>query len=298
MVVRVNRISFLGLGSVDHDRMIDHYRRVIGLPVAYEAPSELFLACGIGHHALALHRDSHAGHRYVGLEIGSGVSLKDAALDLTKAGIRAETQTDAFPGISDCILIRDPDGYAIYLHSSAEFTARSQAAPLSSPDKLGHVAMFVGNANSSQDFYREHLGFRMSDWVEDYFVFMRCNADHHGLNFQRADRKGMFHFAFELRDASRLIRNCDNLALNGAKILWGPGRHGPGHNIFTYHRDPDGNIVEFYCELDRMSDESLGYFDPRPHHQHFPQQPRVWSLKETPGPANIWGPHAPQGWRD
>ncbi len=52
MVVRINRISFLGLGSVEHDRMIDHYKRVIGLPVAYETSSELFLACGIGHHAI------------------------------------------------------------------------------------------------------------------------------------------------------------------------------------------------------------------------------------------------------
>lgn len=298
MTVSVNRISFVGLGSADHDRMIDHYKRVVGLPVAYETSSDLFLACGIGHHALALHKSPKGGHRYVGLEIGGDVTLKDVARELTNAGLKAETKSDVFPGVGSCVHIQDTDGYEIYLHGSADNADKSQTASLYAPDKLGHVAMFVEDAKSSHDFYQNHLGFRMSDWVEDYFVFMRCNADHHGLNFQRSDRKGMFHFAFELRDASRLIQSCDNLAINGTNILWGPGRHGPGHNIFTYHRDPDGNIVEFYCELDRMSDESLGYFDPRPHHQEFPQRPKVWSLRDTPGPANIWGPHAPNGWRD
>ena len=33
------------------------------------------------------------------------------------------------------------------------------------------------------DFYGKVLGFRISDWIGDFFVFMRCNADHHSVNF-------------------------------------------------------------------------------------------------------------------
>ena len=47
-------------------------------------------------------------------------------------------------------------------------------------------------------------------------------------------------------------------------MLWGPVRHGPGHNVATYHRNPDEHTVELYIELDQMKDEELGYFDPRP----------------------------------
>jgi len=32
----------------------------------------------------------------------------------------------------------------------------------------------------------------------------------------------------------------------------------------TYHQDAAGQIIELFAELDRMSDESLGYFDPKP----------------------------------
>ena len=68
-------------------------------------------------------------------------------------------------------------------------------------------------------------------------------------------------------------------------LIWGPGRHGPGHNVFTYHRNPDDQIVELFTELDKMLDENLGYFDPRPWHRDRPQKPKVWRGL----PRDIWG---------
>ena len=41
-----------------------------------------------------------------------------------------------------------------------------------------------------------------------------------------------FHTAFELRDWGHMQTACDFLSLNGYKLLWGPGRHGIGHNLF------------------------------------------------------------------
>jgi hypothetical protein len=45
-------------------------------------------------------------------------------------------------------------------------------------------------------------------------------------------------------------------------------------------------VVEFFCELDQMKDEELGYFEPRPWHRDTPQRPKRW----TPGKTSIWGP--------
>ena len=70
-------------------------------------------------------------------------------------------------------------------------------------------------------------------------------------------------------------------------INWGPLRHGPGHNIATYHHNCDQQVVEFFCELDQMKDEELGYFDPRPWHHDTPQRPKTWDRKISP---NLWGP--------
>jgi len=40
-----------------------------------------------------------------------------------------------------------------------------------------------------------------------------------------------------------------------------------------------------FTELDKMLDESLGYFDPRSWHRDRPQAPKVWTY-----PTDIWGP--------
>ena len=78
---------------------------------------------------------------------------------------------------------------------------------------------------------------------------------------------------------------CDWLGRNRIDILWGPVRHGPGHNVAIYHRDPDDRVVEFFFDMDRMVDEELGYFDPRPWHRDRPQKPKVW----VGLPRDVWG---------
>jgi hypothetical protein len=74
-------------------------------------------------------------------------------------------------------------------------------------------------------------------------------------------------------------------------MLWGPGRHGIGHNLFAYHQSPAGLITELFAELDQMKDEALGYFEPRPWHRDNPQRPKVWP--KDPSAANLWGPMPP-----
>ena len=65
--------------------------------------------------------------------------------------------------------------------------------------------------------------------------------------------------AFELKDFIHLQNSCDLFGQKKIPIIWGPLRHGPGHNIATYHRNPDDQVIEFFCELDQMVDEELGY---------------------------------------
>ena len=113
---------------------------------------------------------------------------------------------------------------------------------------------------------------------------MRCNTDHHTVNFIKGDKAELHHIAFELKDMSHMQNACEMFATEEDPILWGPVRHGPGHNVATYHRNPDEQTVEFFCELDQMKDEELGYFDPRPWHRDTPQRPK---RAGSPGPPPI-----------
>ena len=218
------------------------------------------------------------------------IDLADARRNLAEHNISSEQRTDAHPGIGSLIAFLDPKGTPIELFSNGTF---HEPMPVNGigPLKLGHLAFIVDDPKEMARFYGEVLGFRVSDWVEDFFVFMRCNPDHHTVNFLQGDQIRMHHLAFELRDAAHLVESCEVLARNSSTILWGPVRHGPGHNMATYHRDAAGHIIELFTELDRMSDEELGYFDPRPWHADRPQYPRTWPKNER---RDVWGPQIPQ----
>lgn len=288
------KLGFVGLNCTDVERMTQHYTEVIGLPKVLDAGSDSYFSCGDDHHALILNKSGGTGLTYIGLQIEGQGSLDDVAQELRSAGVQSTLKSDLFAGIPQCIEITDPDGYVVYLYRDIAVTKKPYSNVGISPQKLGHVALFCNNAKRSDEYYSGLLNFRCSDWIQDLFVFLRCNSDHHSVNFLQRATPGMFHFALECADSAHLIKACDELGQRKIKIDWGPGRHGPGHNLYTYHHDPDGNIVELFAEIDRMSNEILGYFDPRPYHRDSPQRPTVWKF----GPdIDIWGPPIPKEFR-
>ena len=252
MTVNVVKLGFVGLHVGDRDSMKRHFHEVIGLPVSEESPEAIYLACGSDYHAIGLYPSANrTGIRHFGFRVDSALSLADAMKDLTASGVKAERKSDVFPGIPETIEVTDPDGYTVFLYHDSAPVQLPYGLQGVGPVKLGHVALFVENSPKSAKYYTDVFGFRWSDWCEDLFVFMRCNADHHSLNLTNNKRRGMFHVAFELRDLGHIGRGCDVLAANGTPIVWGPGRHGMGHNLFAYHRDPEGNTVEFMADMDR-----------------------------------------------
>lgn len=290
------RLGFIGLNVVHAEAMRRYYQNVVGLPLTETVGQDVYLACGGDHHALSLHVAERPGFRHMGLQIGGEGPLDDVLAALSRRGVEAQLLNDHIPGVPHCLGFTDIDGYTVYLYR----TARSATAPYGTagigPVKLGHLALFARHSQATYDFYSSLLGFRWSDWVEDKFVFMRCGADHHTLNFLRSPKVGLFHFAFELRDWAHLGAACDILARNKIKLFCGPGRHGLGHNLYLYQHDPDGNIVEMFADMDVMSNEAQGYFDPRPHHEDLPQRPKIWP--NTPETGDQWGVPVPAGFLD
>jgi catechol 2,3-dioxygenase-like lactoylglutathione lyase family enzyme len=227
-------------------------------------------------------------------QVAPGSDFGEIAKWLTTQGIKSDIRSDDIPGMSKSLAFDDIKGTTIELITDWQFLTPNQSVGGVAPFKFGHVAFVVPDVQAIADFYGKILGFRVSDWIEDIFVFMRCNPDHHTVNFVQGKRATMHHFAFQLRDFSHLENGCDVLSLNRIPIIWGPLRHGPGHNVSIYHRNPDGQVVEFYAELDQLLDEDLGFFDPRPWHEDQPQRPKVWTRANRSIAG--WGPPPSHDW--
>ncbi|MBI3076861.1 MAG: VOC family protein [Deltaproteobacteria bacterium] len=61
----------------------------------------------------------------------------------------------------------------------------------------------------------------------------------------------MNHFAWEVASLDELKKAKGLLEARGIPILWS-GQHGPGNNKGIYFTDPEGNVVELYCDLDQI----------------------------------------------
>ncbi|GLV55771.1 oxidoreductase [Dictyobacter sp. S3.2.2.5] len=294
-MVHVAKIGHAAFHTTNLDRLLAYYTDILGLTLtARGSDGTAYLSCGIDHHSVILTPATENRLHHVAFQLDQSVSLSDAARQLHEAGIESELMSDAQPGIPELLQISDPDSNLIQLYANTEHVSSGFGGTGIVPVKLGHVAMYVSDVKKVVAFYQQALGFRVSDWLEDFFVFMRCTIDHHTMNFLQSKRKNeMFHVAFELRDWAQVQSACDWLNKHHLPLAWGPGRHGIGHNIFTYHYDPDHNLVELFTEIDILSNEDVGYFEPRPWHEDFPQEPKVW--KDSPEAVNKWGVLPPAG---
>ena len=73
----------------------------------------------------------------------------------------------------------DPKGTGIEVFAEQTPISKNQPVAGIGPIKLGHLAFCVDDPKQFADFYSRVLGFRVSDWIQDWFVFMRCGPDHH-----------------------------------------------------------------------------------------------------------------------
>lgn len=146
------------------------------------------------------------------------------------------------------------------------------------PRKLGHVVLGSTDADASNRFFVEGIGFKISDEVKGAAYFMRCSTDHHNLLVQRAPVRFLHHTSWQVEDVDEIGYGAQALlSKDPARHVWGFGRHHIGSNFFWYFRDPAGNFSEYYADMDCVIDDQLW-------------KPQVWEGMHA---LYSWGPPPP-----
>lgn len=291
-MTRVHKIAHASYNTPDLDRQTEYYTDILGLTLAAREKDAVYLANAVDHHSVVLRKGNRAECTRIGFQIAPDEDLSVFEKQTAAHGVKVTRKSDPEPSISEMLSFEDPKGTLVEVFKRGDFSHQKFATRGVVPHKLGHVAFHCEDVQKVCKFYTDVLGFRVSDWMADFFVFLRCGPDHHTVNLMGTGSNRHFHTAFEVRDWGHLQTACDYLSINGYPLLWGPGRHGIGHNLFAYHRSPNGLITELFAELDQMKDEALGYFEPRPWHRDNPQCPKVWP--KDPAASNLWGPGPPE----
>ena len=87
-------------------------------------------------------------------------------------------------------------------------------------------------------------------------VFLRSDPEHHSFATFRAPESRADHHCYETGGWIDIRDWGDRMASLRIPLWWGPGRHGPGNNLFFMIEDPDGHKVEFSAELELMTQET------------------------------------------
>jgi 2,3-dihydroxy-p-cumate/2,3-dihydroxybenzoate 3,4-dioxygenase len=122
------------------------------------------------------------------------------------------------------------------------------------PIRLSHVVLNSKDVDAAERFAAEKLGLRVSDRTR-HMTFLRCNDVHHCIAYARAGFSSLNHIAFEMADSDAVMRGIGRLRDAGYPCVWGPGRHGPGNNVFGYFVAPHGGLIEYTAEVSRVGED-------------------------------------------
>ena len=281
--MKIRDIRHVGLLSPAVADQSDYHLEVLGLQLAGEDRHARYLrAASTGHHVLSLHPAGRTGLHHLAFSLDGRAAVDAAATDLERRGTTLLAQPDDLdePGGGYGLRFLDPENRCIELSAGVAEHPDCLPAGTAGPRRLCHVGLNTARFEQIVEFYTGVLGFRVSDRIEDQMVFLRCGRRHHAIVFNRADHSSVNHVAYAMANVDDVVKGVSNLRARGREPGWGPGRHGPGNNIFCYGEDPAGYVVELSSDLEYIEDEAT-------------HEPAVW--RRVPETADIWGTAGPPG---
>lgn len=225
------------------------------------------------------------GEPAVGLVPGSTTALRRVTLDVEPESMdtiaaNLDQRGSSWSRDAEGLDTSDPAGTPLLLRVAPP-EHWPQPTAQNAPRRLGHINFKLPHALAVADFWQEVLGVKKSEQIGDEFVFLRFGSEHHNLGLREGDGPTIHHMGFQLPGWDAYREVCDHLVEVGHVIEYGPGRHGPGNNIFIYVRDPSSGLrLELFTDMEHIHDES-----------HY--EPPVWRSSDRPRTMNKWGPTPP-----
>ncbi|GAA3389456.1 VOC family protein [Cryptosporangium minutisporangium] len=279
-VIKVADLAWLEFEKPDLDRA-ERFAGDFGFAVAARTDGALYLRGTFAGSGCSVIRRGPVS-RFV----GPAFRAVDAAdLDRLARHTGADVRQLAEPGGGRVVDVRDPSGFPVrVVHGVEELPALPEQRPQTlnvgaAPhrinatqrppreparvQRLGHVVLQTTRFGQALDWYLEHFGLIVSDFLfldgqrdrGPTMAFLRCDrgsepADHHTLAMHLGPETGYVHSAYQVTDLDAVAAGGEYLTERGYRRVWGIGRHIQGSQIFDYWRDPDRLMMEHFADGD------------------------------------------------
>ncbi len=281
MAMEIRHIRHIGLFTTSLEDHARFYSDVWGLERVGATADAVFLRGSSSEQfILGLHKSDRRGLHHIAYAMAGDDAVRRAAGSLKEAGVRLVEEPHELnePGGGYGLRFVDPEGRCIELSSGVAAQTNGWHSKAVEPHSICHIVVNTPDIERISNFYTNVLGFRISDWSGQQMAFLRTDSKHHNISFNAAPHASVNHIAYLVSGIDEVMKGIANLRKHGIEPAWGPGRHGPGNNIFCYFKDPFGYVAEYTSDIDYIKDESR-------------HQPKVWP--RSPESMDRWGVSAP-----
>ncbi|WP_277371681.1 VOC family protein [Rhodococcus rhodochrous] len=278
-IARLRRLRSVELRTHAAAESTDFYSQVWGLRVVEQGREGAWLrGTGDQHHALQLTQAERNGLGRISFAVSTPAEVDEAARRVAARGIPVVFGPGPLDDVGGGygLRIADPEGRVLELVAdtlAVPALGREDAVPVG----VTHVVLNTVDIDAAVRFYCDVLGMRVSDWSEHQMAFLRCNSDHHSIAFNQAQWTSVNHVAYEMPTVDHFMRGIGRLRHHGQLPLWGPGKHGPGDNTFSYFADPAGLVCEYTSGIAQVDEDRWLC--------------RVW--RRVPELSDLWGTAGP-----
>ncbi len=260
----VSQLAYLGIGISDAKAWHDLATNILGMQVVPgEDTFTSYLRMDGYHHRLELHSNGSDDLEFVGWEVPDSATLQLVAQQLEDGGLKvtAGTLDEANDRrVIDLIKCVDPNGiptevFCGHLVNQQPFHPARPMSGFKTDDMgLGHILVYARSLDESVRFYRDLLGFRISDFTDVNapggkvrLAFLHCNPRHHSIAFVEAPHapKRINHILFECNSLNDVGSGRDLCLSRGVPVAIDLGCHMNDHMVSFYMANPSNFALEY-----------------------------------------------------
>jgi 2,3-dihydroxybiphenyl 1,2-dioxygenase len=193
---------------------------------------------------------------YMGWEVSSGEHLSNLADRLDHAGVKVAEGSSALANerwVARLISFEDPEGNRLeaYFNSFAATEPFRPGRPIAGFRTgalgMGHIVLDVNDIDRLLPFYRDLLGFKVSDFgLAPYkLYFFHVNGRHHSFAMVEGGNRKIHHIMLEVKHLDDVGQGYDLALLQKDRIAYTLGRHTNDHVTSFYTHTPSSFFVEY-----------------------------------------------------
>ncbi len=252
----VQALGYVGVRAKELDDWASFGTRFLGMQRVDKSRSTLAFRMDDRKQRLVVTADGGEGIGFFGWEVEDAAALDALAQRLERAEVKVARGSQALADerrVKDLIVVHDPAGNRVELFHGAETTSdpfvpgRNISGFRTGPLGMGHVVLNFKRVAEVMSFYRELLGFRLSDYFLQPFpaYFCHVNERHHSLAFSEVGKDGVHHMMIELFSLDDVGQGYDIALGEEGRIATTLGRHAGDYMTSFYSHSPSEFMVEY-----------------------------------------------------